>query len=265
MGEKSINIRLNKALGQNFLKSDRVSRRIVESVELNPSSTIVEIGVGSGSLTSILLEKGLRVIGFEIDTRFSEGNRRLEGERCELRYEDFLKADLSTLPDSVTYVANIPYYITSPIIERIMFDGPSFDRAVLMVQKEYADRLTATPRTKEYGILTVNVNTFSEVRELFQVSRKEFIPQPEVDSMVIELSLLENPPIGEARRDQYRKFVRHCFSQRRKKLKNNLKSIVDSPEELLGSMAIGVDVRAEELSVDDFVSLFKNIYPEGGV
>ncbi|MDD3460908.1 MAG: 16S rRNA (adenine(1518)-N(6)/adenine(1519)-N(6))-dimethyltransferase RsmA [Mesotoga sp.] len=265
MGERSINIRLNRALGQNFLKSAKISRRIVESASLDPSLTIVEIGVGSGSLTSILLELGYTVIGFEIDTRFVEGNKRLEGEKCTLRYEDFLKADLSSLPEPAAYVANIPYYITSPIIERIMFEGPDFVKAVLMVQKEYADRLIATPRTKEYGILTVNVNTFASVSELFQVSRKEFIPQPEVDSMVIELSLLDEPPIERERRDPYRGFVRQCFSQRRKKLKNNLKGLVDSPESLLKASEIGLDVRAEELDVEDFVRLFMNIYPEGGV
>jgi len=265
MAERSINIRLNRALGQNFLKSDKISRRIVDSAEMDTSSTVVEIGVGSGSLTAVLLERGFKVIGFEIDTRFEEGNKRLEGERCKLLYEDFLKADLSSLPEPVTYVANIPYYITSPIIEKIMFEGPTFDKAVLMVQKEYADRLTATPRTKEYGILTVNVNTFAEVTELFHVSRKEFIPQPEVDSMVIQLSLLENAPIEREERTAYRRFVRQCFSQRRKKLKNNLKGLVEFPESLLQLSGIGADVRAEELNKEDFVRLFRNVYPEGGV
>ncbi|MBN2252984.1 MAG: ribosomal RNA small subunit methyltransferase A, partial [Kosmotogaceae bacterium] len=114
-------------------------------------------------------------------------------------------------------------------------------------------------------ILTVNVNTFAEVTELFHVSKKEFIPQPEVDSMVIRLSLLENAPIERAERTAYRRFVRQCFSQRRKKLKNNLKGLVEFPENLLQSSGIGADVRAEELNKEDFVRLFRNVYPEGGV
>jgi 16S rRNA (adenine1518-N6/adenine1519-N6)-dimethyltransferase len=191
LAKDSVNIRLNTALGQNFLKNDRIARKMAEFIDLPVGSTVIEIGVGSGILTRVLLERGFAVVGFELDRRFVEVNHKLEGPACKLIYEDFLKADLGSIPDYVAYVANIPYYITSPIIERIMFEGPRFSSALLMVQKEYAERLTASAGTKEYGVLTVNVNTFATVRELFQVSRSEFIPHPEVDSTVIELRLLE--------------------------------------------------------------------------
>ncbi len=256
--EKSINIRLNKALGQNFLKGERVARRIVEYAETvaDIDFPVVEIGVGSGTLTKVMLERGFKVTGYEIDRRFAEQNRRLEGSRCQILYEDFLKADIAELPDGISYVANIPYYITSPIIERIMFEGPVFCSALLMVQKEYADRLTASPGTKEYGILTVNVRTFALVNSLFQVSRKEFFPEPDVDSTVIELKLLSSPYVVFEKRNEYRSFVRACFAQRRKKLKNNLKAVANDPERLLLDCGIGASVRAEELCVDDFVRLF---------
>ncbi len=256
LAKDSVNIRLNTALGQNFLKNDRIARKMAEFIDLPVGSTVIEIGVGSGILTRVLLERGFAVVGFELDRRFVEVNHKLEGPACKLIYEDFLKADLGSIPDYVAYVANIPYYITSPIIERIMFEGPRFSSALLMVQKEYAERLTASAGTKEYGVLTVNVNTFATVRELFQVSRSEFIPHPEVDSTVIELRLLER--LEELPdRDGYRAFIRHCFSQRRKKLTNNLKSLIDSPDELLLSCGIDTSVRAEELSINQFKKLYR--------
>jgi 16S rRNA (adenine1518-N6/adenine1519-N6)-dimethyltransferase len=254
----NVNIRLNTALGQNFLKTDRIARKMVESIDLPVGSIVVEIGVGSGMLTRVLLESGFSVIGFELDRRFAEVNHSLESPTCKLIYGDFLKADLGSIPNYVAYIANIPYYITSPIIERIMFEGPRFSSALLMVQKEYAERLTAQSGTKEYGVLTVNVNTFATVRELFQVSKSEFIPRPEVDSTVIELRLLERPE-DLPDRDGYRDFVRRCFSQRRKKLTNNLKCLVDSPDELLLSCGIDTSVRAEKLSVSQFKKLY-NLY-----
>ena len=256
MARNSVNIRLNTALGQNFLQTDRIARKMAEYIDLPVGSVVVEIGVGSGILTRVLLERGFSVVGFELDRRFAEVNRGLEGPGCKLIYEDFLKADLGSISEYVAYVANIPYYITSPIIERIMFEGPRFSKALLMVQKEYATRLTASVGTKEYGVLTVNVNTFATVRELFQVSKSEFIPRPEVDSMAIELRLLERPE-ELPDRDGYRAFVRRCFSQRRKKLTNNLKCLVSSPGELLLSCGIDPSVRAEELSVGQFTELYR--------
>ena len=147
MVRNSVNIRLNTALGQNFLKTDRIARKMAEYIDLPVGSVVVEIGVGSGILTRVLLERGFSVVGFELDRRFAEVNRGLEGPGCKLIYEDFLKADLGSISGDVAYVANIPYYITSPIIERIMFEGPRFSKALLMVQKEYATRLTASVGT----------------------------------------------------------------------------------------------------------------------
>lgn len=264
MPDKHINPKLNRALGQNFLKRDAIAQRIVESLALEQGSLVIEIGVGSGKLTRALCEKGYRVIGYEIDERFILGNRNLESPGCKLIYSDFLKAELGELPSGISYVANIPYYITSPIIEKIMFEGPTFSKAVLMVQKEYADRLTSPPGNKEYGVLSVNVNTFARVRKLFEVSKEEFIPRPEVDSSVIELTLREDPPIDPNDRDAYRVFVRRCFAQRRKKLKNNLKGLLNDPESFLNESDVDPQARAETLSIEDFVRLFENLNLKDG-
>jgi 16S rRNA A1518/A1519 N6-dimethyltransferase RsmA/KsgA/DIM1 with predicted DNA glycosylase/AP lyase activity len=117
LAKDSVNIRLNTALGQNFLKNDRIARKMAEFIDLPVGSTVIEKGVGSGILTRVLLERGFAVVGFELDRRFVEVNHKLEGPACKLIYEDFLKADLGSIPDYVAYVANIPYYITSPIIK----------------------------------------------------------------------------------------------------------------------------------------------------
>lgn len=252
-------IHLKDSLGQNFIKDERILSRIVKDSGITDEATVIEIGIGLGTLTLKLAEKAKKVIGFEIDKRFEQIHKELLSDKnIQIIYEDFLKADLKDYDSRpLFYVANIPYYITSPILEKILFEGPAFEAAILMVQKEYAERLLAKPSSKSYGALTVTIGAFTMVRRLFNVSRKAFIPAPAVDSSVVKLIMREQTlvPLNEKRR--FRNFVKLAFSHRRKKLKNNLKPIIDNPEEFLRSLGFSVNVRAEELTIESFVKLYE--------
>ena len=252
-------IHLKDSLGQNFIKDEKILSRIVKDSGITDDATVIEIGIGLGTLTLKLAEKAKKVIGFEIDRRFEQIHEELlGGKNIQIVYGDFLKADLENYDSQpLFYVANIPYYITSPILEKILFEGPKFEAAILMVQKEYAERLLAKPSSKSYGALTIIIGAFTTVRKLFDVSRKAFFPVPAVDSSVVKLVMREQllVPLNEKRK--FRNFVKLAFSHRRKKLKNNLKPIIDNPEEFLRSMGFSANVRAEELSVENFVKLYE--------
>lgn len=250
---------LKDSLGQNFIKDERILSRIVKDSGITNGATVIEIGIGLGTLTLKLAQKAEKVIGFEIDRRFEQIHKELlSSKNIQVVYEDFLKADLEGCNSQpLFYVANIPYYITSPILEKILFEGPKFEAAILMVQKEYAERLLAKPSSKPYGALTVILGAFTRVRRLFNVSRKAFIPVPAVDSSVVKLVMREQPLVPLDEKRKFRNFVKLAFSHRRKKLKNNLKPIIDNPEEFLESLGFSANVRAEELSIESFVKLYE--------
>ena len=252
---------LKKSLGQNFLKNESIPSRIVAEAGVTSDTEVIEIGVGAGVMTIVLAGVVKHLTGYEIDRRFESLHRDiLHFPNVDIRYEDFLTADLHEFsPNNLMYVANIPYNLTSPIIEKILFNGPAFNSAILMVQKEYADRLLARPSTKEYGGLTVSVRTFATIERVFEVGRHEFIPEPVIDSTVIRVKFREDPPVSSELKASYRSLVKTAFSQRRKKLKNNLKSICKDPDKILAAVNLSPDVRAEELTVENFVSLYFHI------
>ncbi|OAA31839.1 dimethyladenosine transferase [Kosmotoga arenicorallina S304] len=256
---KDHKISLKRSLGQNFLLNKNISSKILNYCALTNNDTVIEIGVGAGILTELLLRRARKVIAYEIDKSLDPLISPLKKyENLQLLFQDFLKADLSHLQvdGDLYFVANVPYYITSPIIEKIMFDSPPFKEALLMVQKEYADRLLAKPGTKTYGALTVSISAFSKVTKLFDVSKKNFVPVPGVDSSVIKLEPLTSPKISYEEKSQFRAFVRSSFAQRRKKLKNNLKRLIRDVEEFLKDAGLSENIRAEELSTDTFIDLY---------
>ena len=249
-------IKLKKSLSQNFLSDERIARKIVEKSGIGKEDTVVEIGAGAGTLTEELARVAKRVIAYEIDERLKEllKERLSTFENVELIFTDFLKADLSKVPDGFVYVSNIPYGITGPIIEKILREG-RFSFAVLMVQKEVAERITSPPGKRSYGYLSVLVQSFCDVEKLFDVSKSHFIPNPQVDSTVIKLVWKgRGVPF-----EEYRKFLSIAFSKKRKTLKNNLKEVLKDPVSFLKENGLGEKIRAEEVPPEVFLKLFSSL------
>ncbi|MFO7882150.1 MAG: 16S rRNA (adenine(1518)-N(6)/adenine(1519)-N(6))-dimethyltransferase RsmA [Kosmotogaceae bacterium] len=253
------NIRLKKSLGQNFLINKDIANKIVKIANINGDEKIIEIGMGSGMLTREIVKYGVQVVVFEVDLSLKQLHKDIiQANNVKIYYKDFLKYKLENIESSkIKYIANIPYNITSPILEKILFNGPDFILAVLMVQKEFAERIIAEPGSKAYGALTVKMNTFSNIQKVMSVSRKNFFPEPNVDSSVLKLTMKVENVIPFEERKKFNRFINLCFSHRRKQLKNNLKGLIDKPEEFIAKYGIEPKARAEELDLEQFISLFE--------
>lgn len=267
-------IRAKKSLGQHFLVDRAVLERIVAAATIREGDTVVEIGPGTGLLTRELLRTPLgRLVGYEVDDRAVELLRgEIRDERFEIRHEDFLEAEIGSFyTNHIRVIGNIPYYITSPIIFKLIDNRELIRDALLLAQLEVAERLTAPPRTKAYGIPTVLANFFGEVELLFTVKAGSFRPVPKVDSALVRINFERDywtrkgqAPLEDFNDDDFRKLVRTSFGMRRKTLRNNLKAILDA-DALDRLDAAGVlSRRAEELSVEEFVSMYKTIRQTGG-
>ena len=257
-----------KKYGQNFLIDGNIADKIAEAA-LPEGACALEIGPGLGALTQRLLRRASAVAAYEIDAGLCRALGGLfEGEsRLSLFHEDFLKADLKgdMLPvfgDNDIYVAaNLPYYITSPCIMKLLTCGLPVKHMTVMVQKEVAQRICAAPGSTDYGSISAAVQFFSEPKLLMSVSASCFYPQPEVSSAVMTLALREALP-GEPQ--AYLSTVRMLFAMRRKTVRSNLRQRLDlsqaEAETLLASAGVDGDARAESLSVNDFLSISKKIY-----
>ena len=271
-----MNLKANKSLGQNFLVDEKARTRIAEAAGVKEGDVVIEIGPGTGLLTKELLKLPLKkLIAYEVDDRAVELLRdEIQDERFEVRSEDFLKADISILKNEfgakLKVVGNIPYYITSPILFKLLDDRDYITDATLLIQLEVAERLTAAPRTKAYGIPTVLANFFGEVKMLFKVKAGCFRPVPNVDSALIKIDFGKdyfirsqtNPPEGFEPKI-FQTFVRTMFGMRRKMLRNNLKNfltaaqLVQAPEH--PDVAPYLTMRAEELDVKEFLKFYTAI------
>ncbi len=249
---KRYGIKLKRSLGQNFLSDSRIAKRIVEIAGVD-GEIVVEIGTGSGVLTVELAKVAKTVYTFEIDRSLQNllSDVLKDFDNVKVFFEDFLKADLSFLNKGFSYVANIPYSITGPIIEKILREG-RFKKAVLMVQKEVGDRITAKPGSKTFGYLSALVQTFCDVEKIFRVSKSHFVPNPEVDSVVVKFIPKKNGLDFKS----YRKFLSVLFSKKRKTIKNNLKGLINNSEEFLVKFGFDPMKRPEELPVDELVKLY---------
>lgn len=267
-------IKANKALGQNFLISDYVVDNIIENSNITKSDLIIEIGPGLGTLTSKLLEKAGKVIAIELDTKVLNilNDRFALYKNFELINNDVLKVDLkniinSNLTGNITnakVVANLPYYITTPIIMKLLEENLPLDTITVMVQKEVAERLCALPGIKEAGCITYSIYYYTEPKIILNVPRNSFVPAPEVDSAVINLKLLDKPRVQLSNETLFFNIIRAAFSQKRKTLINGLvnnKIIAskDEAENILTSLGIDIKIRGEKLSIQDFANLTKKI------
>lgn len=250
-----------KAYGQNFIKDKNIVINMVEDAEIKDDSLIIEIGPGSGVLTDILITSSKQVLSYEIDTRLKDYLlNKYKDKNVDFIFDDFLKRDIKEDISKYSYshiyvIANLPYYITTPIVEKLINTNINIDNIVIMVQKEVGDRFNASIGTKEYNSLTVYLQYYFEIKKLFLVSRNSFIPKPNVDSVVIslkrkkELSYLKNS-------DLFFKLVKDSFRFKRKNLRNNLKDYdLKIIEEVLKKYNLDLTVRAEKISLDLFIEI----------
>lgn len=256
------NITANKSLGQNFLINDDVINTIVDSAQINKEDLIIEIGPGLGTLTSKLLEKAKKVICIELDKRMIKilQNRFSLYNNFELINEDILKVNLKEIIEKelrniqkVKIVANLPYYITTPIIMKLLEDKLNIESITVMIQKEVAKRLTAKPGEKLSGAITYAVNYYSDPEEIIVVPNSSFIPEPEVESEVIKLNLRSIPPISVKDEELFFKFIKASFMQRRKTLVNGITNSglmkKEEIKELLKKVGLEENVRGENLTM----------------
>ncbi|HOB15490.1 MAG TPA: 16S rRNA (adenine(1518)-N(6)/adenine(1519)-N(6))-dimethyltransferase RsmA [Defluviitoga sp.] len=258
---KKYNIKLKKSLGQNFLTVRSIAEEIVTKSLVTFEDTVIEIGSGIGILTEELAKRAKNVISFEIDERLKPLliEKLKNYDNIELIFKDFLKADLSQIRDykKLKYVANIPYYISSPILEKILKESPNFDYAVLMFQKEFGGRMIAQAG-KAYSPLSIFVQTYYDVDKIMDVSKTNFVPIPKVDSVVLKLTP-NHKNLEELDPDKFMKFIHQCFSNRRKTLKNNLKSIISNPETLLKEIGLNELVRPEVVPIETYIKMYKRL------
>lgn len=273
---KKYGISANKSLGQNFLINEEVVNNIVESSEISKNDLVIEIGPGLGTLTESLLENAGKVIAIELDNRMIKilNERFFMYDNFEVINEDVLKVDLAKLIKnekeennltSAKIVANLPYYITTPIIMKLLEEELDIESITVMIQKEVADRLIATPGDKVSGAITYSVYYYAESESIMLVENNSFIPEPEVQSEVIKLKIRKTPAIDLKDKDLFFKLIKISFMQRRKTLMNALVNggiFKNKNEAKLVFDEIGLDmnVRGENLSMHDFKNLCEKIY-----
>jgi 16S rRNA (adenine1518-N6/adenine1519-N6)-dimethyltransferase len=260
-------IRAKKSLGQHFLRDGGTIEKIIRSLNLNRQDVVLEIGCGTGALTRRLVKTTRHYIGIELDTPLFERLEQSFGtSQAVFLNQDVLKVDLNQLQkeyllasEKFKVVGNIPYYISSPILEHLARHTSVLQLAVIMLQAEVADRLVSLPGTKEYGVLTLMSQYYFQCEELFSVSRRAFRPAPKVYSKVVRLTPKTSRPLLSNQEASFFEFVKKSFSQRRKTLRNCLK-VFDPEEEkletLLERLNYPSDVRAEKISLEHFVTLY---------
>lgn len=263
---KKYDIRLKKGLGQNFLSNSTVSHEIVKKSEIDENDVIIEIGTGNGILTEEIAKKAKKVITFEIDERLKPLlEERFEGSKnVEIHFEDFLNTDLSKFKDipKLKYIANIPYYISSKILEKIFEESPKFEYAIFMFQKEFGQRLMAKSK-KSYSPLSIFVQTYCTVERIMDVSKNNFIPIPKVDSVILKFNPVYKY-VEEIDPKDFMKFVHICFSKRRKTIKNNLKEIIPDTEKYLTEVQIDPSSRPEDIPLETYIQLYKKLLGRRG-
>lgn len=256
------NFQFKKMYGQNFIREANIVEKICHVAEIKENSLVIEIGAGSGMLTRELAKVSGHVLTYEIDEALEDilAVELKEYSNIDIIFDDFLHRDLIADLKNYTYehlyvVANLPYYITTPIITRIIDSNLPVEKIVVMVQKEVGDRFSAKVGTKDYNSLTVFLNYYFSIKKEFLVSRNCFVPKPNVDSVVVSFTKKENR-LEVFNLELFFSLVRDSFKFKRKTLRNNLKNYQFSMiEEGLKQLGYQGTVRAEQLSLEDFVFL----------
>ncbi len=272
---KKYGITANKKLGQNFLIDENVIDTIVNTSEISSDDLVIEIGPGLGTLTQKLLQKAGKVIAIELDERMISilKDRFFIYHNFEIINEDVLKVDLNKLIKenkeqfklkNAKIVANLPYYITTPIIMKLLEERLDIESITVMIQKEVADRLTAIPGGKNSGAITYTVYYYATSEEVLTVPNNSFIPEPEVESEVIKLNLRKEPVIKVKDEKKFFSLIKSAFMQRRKTLLNaignsGLNTTKEQMEQILKELDIDTKVRGEALTIDQFAKISEKL------
>lgn len=257
-----------KRLGQHFLLDPFILGRIVDAAGIEPGDTVVEIGPGLGRMTRMLAERARRVIAIELDEKLCDKlAKELPAEsNIELVHADCMKYRYENLED-FKVVANIPYYITTPIVFRLIETGARMESMTLTIQKEVAERIVAAPGGKDYGVLTIAVGVRMQPSMIMTIPAGAFHPPPKVDSAVIRLDRLSTPPVPIHDEELFMRIVRAVFSSRRKTITNGLRSIAppDAVLKALETAGIPRDIRPERLAIADFARLSNAMFDSPAV
>ena len=260
------NFKFKKKFGQNFITDSNLLQKIVDAGDVGPDDVVIEVGPGAATLTKALAQRAKAVIAIEIDrdlvpvieeTMTGFDNFYLvQGDALQIDLDAIIQEKLGA-PHRCKVIANLPYYITTPLVMYFLEQGFSIDRIVIMVQKEVAERFTAQPGKKEYGAITVSLHYYGNVRYASTVPRHMFIPQPDVDSAVVDIQPWTQKPLQADNEQLFHQVVKAAFGQRRKTLNNALKTLnMDSAlmQQALQEVEIDGTRRGETLSVDEFVA-----------
>ena len=250
-----------KKFGQNFIVDENIIDKIISKTNIQDDSLVIEVGPGSGALTYKLCKKADKVICFEIDETLRDilSNNLKDFNNVEIIFKDFLKANLKELLQKYKYkhlylVANLPYYITTPIITKIIDDNIDIDKMVVMVQKEVGERFNAKTNTRNYNSLSVFLQYNFDINKLMDVSRNVFLPKPNVDSEVIEFRKKDKIKVNDLQK--FYSLVRNSFVQKRKTLRNNLKGYnLEKIESILKKHGFDLSARAEQISIEIFIEI----------
>ncbi len=264
-------VTFNKGLGQNFLIDPEVCPHMAENADLTENTCAVEIGPGVGVLTAELAKRADKVLSFEVDNRLLPvlDETLCDFQNVEIINQDVLKADLKSIFEEkckgmdICVCANLPYYITSPIIMMLLESKLPLKSITVMVQKEAADRLCAEVGSRDGGAVTVAVSYYAKAEKLFFVPRESFLPPPKVNSEVIKLTVRENPPVEVEDEKFFFKVVKAAFSQRRKTAENSISAGLGIPKEkvaaALQNAGLEKTVRAEKMTMQDFAKLAEEL------
>ena len=268
---KKYGFKMTKSLGQNFLINENILDKIIESADISSDDVVLEIGTGIGTLTQRLCENAKKVIAVEIDKNLIPilNETLSDYDNITIINKDILKTDINeelknlSVNQKIKVVANLPYYITTPIIMKVLEDKVNVDCMVLMLQKEVADRMNAAPSTKDYGSLSIAVQYYCDTDIVCKVPKSSFIPEPNVDSLVLKLVVNEKRKVEINDEELFFKIVRGSFSKRRKTILNSLSNYEDlgdkdKIQKLLEISEIDAKRRGETLSIYEFANLAKN-------
>jgi len=274
--QKKYNLRPSKSLGQNFLADQNIIRGMIEKSEIEKTDLVIEIGPGIGTLTEALCQSAGLVLAIEIDRQMMpilEETLRAYSNKIILN-QDILKTDIhsliedirlpdGTVPGAIKVVANLPYYITTPILMKFLEERIPAVSLTMMMQKEVAQRLTSNPGSKEYGAITLAVRYYSEATKIIQVPKDVFIPKPKVDSTVVLFKVRQVPAVSVDNEALLFALIKGGFGMRRKTLLNSLVGVADMTKQQVGEVLRGAGIeenrRGETLSLEEFAKLANTI------